>query len=94
MGVRGDINAQCFNGTCGEEMRIIHDGILPYSITMSGDNKKSNLYFETATIEITDDEWEQIYYGFDEWETNNLYEDFEPTFAQYLRELMKLARLK
>ena len=42
------------------------------------------------TIEITDEEWDIIYLGFDEWETDNLYEDPEPTFAGYLRELMKL----
>jgi len=49
-------------------------------------------YGEPDVIEITDDEWEEIYAGFDEWETDNLYEDVEPTFAQYLRKLIELKR--
>ena len=42
------------------------------------------------TIEISDKELCDIYEGFDEWETDNLFEEPEPTFARYFRELIKL----
>jgi len=45
-------------------------------------------------INITDTEWGEIYDGYDEWETNNLHKGFEPTFARYLKELIKIARSK
>ena len=45
-------------------------------------------------INITDAEWDGIYDGYDEWETNNLHKGFEPTFARYLKELIKIARSK
>lgn len=46
--------------------------------------------YKRQPVEITDEEWDKIYEGFDEWETFNLYEDFEPTFSLYLKILIEL----
>jgi hypothetical protein len=71
-------------------MRIINDD----ADVICNSMMEPTYYHKADTVDISDKEWEDIYCGFDEWETDNLYEDFEPTFALYLRELIKLARAK
>lgn len=75
-------------------MRIVPDGALPYSIIMSGDNTRKNLYFESGVIEVTDDDWDRIAIAWDDGYLGDENYQGEPMlFSVFLKQLIELKRI-
>lgn len=70
-----------------KEMRVIPDWT---GLVVATSKEPKLTYYESDTVEITDEEWQIIWRDF-KWTE---YQDHRFPFAQYLHDLIELARAK